>query len=121
MNPVLITSPRKSQGRTTTLFDTKRFEWQPVIDMVVKGDKFLPLRLAEVVRNSYSDFSEVRKYNCDEYTFLDGQQFKDPLWGTNKGSFQFQKMKARIERMENAGRNEIQGKGKAVARDKHLA
>jgi hypothetical protein len=71
-----------------------------VLDILATGGKFLPPRLTEVVRNSFYDFSEVYKYNCDEYAFLDGQQFKDPLWVTNRGTFQFQKMKARIEQIQ---------------------
>lgn len=68
-----------------------------VLDMA--SSDFLPPRLASVVQTSFFDFCEVYKYICEEYAFLDGRSFVDPLWPTNRGTFQFASLKARIEQM----------------------
>jgi len=72
-----------------------------VLDMIGLAGKseFLPSRLAEVVQSGFIDFCELYKYICEEYAFLDGKPFQDPLW-RNGGTFQFQKMRARIEKIQ---------------------
>lgn len=45
-------------------------------------------------------FSAVYKYTCDEYSFLDGQSYCDPLWPTNRGTFGFAQLKELLEKMQ---------------------
>jgi ubiquitin-conjugating enzyme E2 Z len=67
------------------------------VELATKSD-FLPKQLAAVVQSSFVDFAELYKYVCDEYSFLDGQTYSDPLH-PNSGVFKFAAMKARIEQL----------------------
>lgn len=70
-----------------------------VLDMVEHCSQYLPERLASVVESSFFDFCELYKYICEEYSFLDGQTYRDPL-SPNRGMFRFNKLKARLEQLQ---------------------
>ena len=90
-------SPQQARAYNQIIrHETIRVAILEMVDLATKGN-YLPDRLATIVRNSFMDFSEVYKYTCDEYAFLDGKVYVDPFWPTNKGVFQFLKMKERIE------------------------
>mmetsp|Transcript_12388 Transcript_12388/g.19055 ORF Transcript_12388/g.19055 Transcript_12388/m.19055 type:complete len:316 (+) Transcript_12388:62-1009(+) len=62
-------------------------------------DKALPVKLAEIVRDTFLDQAEYYKYICDEYSFLDGRPFQDSFF-ENQGKFCFSGLQSRIEKLE---------------------
>mmetsp|Transcript_8039 Transcript_8039/g.11647 ORF Transcript_8039/g.11647 Transcript_8039/m.11647 type:complete len:299 (-) Transcript_8039:1353-2249(-) len=58
------------------------------------------LEMVETIKSSFLDFAEILKYTCDEYSFLDGRQYKDPFCCTNHGVFRFSMLRSRIEELE---------------------
>jgi ubiquitin-conjugating enzyme E2 Z len=78
--------------------ETMRVAVLDVLDLVTTpgGNQHVSPMLAIRIRNTFSEMVEFYKLTCDEYSFLNGQSWRDPF-SSRHGKFDFAALRRRLE------------------------